>query len=195
MAATCYAPVLLRGPAKEKRPEAGGEVDNSEGVLTSEREFRNSGEDFVVRWRNPKPVSRNMSEAEARGLIEMGKVGRLGCVDVSEPYVVPFNYFFEGGFIYGHSLPGKKVRALRAHPRSCVQVDQIQDDFHWLSVIVFGDFEEIDDQLERKRIMGKLFDRFPQLTPVEWFVILDEVPAEVVVFRIRIDRVTGVVRA
>lgn len=163
--------------------------------MTTEREFRDSGEYFVVRWRNQKPVSRNMGEAEARRLIEMGKVGRLGCVDGREPYVVPFNYFFEDGFIYGHSLPGKKVRALRTHPRSCVQIDQIQDDLHWRSVIAFGDFEEIDDQLERKRIMGKLLDRFPQLTPVEWFVILDEVPAEVVVFRIRIDRVTGVVRA
>jgi len=94
------------------------------------REFLDSGKHLVVRWRHKRAVSKTMSEAEARELIEAGRVGRLGCVDEREPYVVPFNYVFEDGFIYGHSLPGKKIKALRAHSRSCVQVDEIQDDFH-----------------------------------------------------------------
>ena len=158
-------------------------------------EFHDSGEHLVVRWRNQKAVSKSMSETEARELIAAGRVGRLACVDEREPYVVPFNYFFEDGFIYGHSLPGKKIKALRAHPRSCVQVDEIHDDLHWRSVIAFGNFEEIHDELERKRAMRKLLDRFPQLTPVESFVVLDAVPPDVVIFRIGIDRVTGVVRA
>jgi nitroimidazol reductase NimA-like FMN-containing flavoprotein (pyridoxamine 5'-phosphate oxidase superfamily) len=161
-------------------------------MTKTERELIDSGKHLVVRWRNQKAVSKAMSEAEARELIEAGRVGRLGCVDDREPYVVPFNYFFEGGFIYGHSLLGKKVKALRAHPRSCVQVDQILDEFHWRSVIAFGNFEEIHDELERKRAMRKLFDHFPLLTPVESLVILDVVPPEVVVFRIIVDRITGV---
>ncbi len=158
-------------------------------------EFFDSGEHLVVRFRNQKAVSETMSEAEARELIEAGRVGRLGCVDNREPYIVPFNYFFEDGFIYGHSLPGKKIQALRAHPRTCVQVDEIQDDLHWRSVIAFGNFEEIHDEFERKRVMHELLDHFPLLTPVESFVIPDAVPPEVVVFRICIDRVTGVVKA
>ena len=158
-------------------------------------ESLDSGEHLVVRWRNQKTSPKTMSEAEARELLEAGKVGRLGCVDRHQPYVVPFNYFFDDGCIYGHSLPGKKIEALRAHPRSCVQVDEIQDDLHWRSVIAFGNFEEIHDELERKRTMRKLLDHFPLLTPVESVVILDVVPPEVVVFRICIDRITGVVRA
>jgi nitroimidazol reductase NimA-like FMN-containing flavoprotein (pyridoxamine 5'-phosphate oxidase superfamily) len=156
------------------------------------RELRDSGEHLVVRWRNKKAVSKTMSKVDARELIEAGRVGRLGCVDEREPYVVPFNYFFEDGFIYGHSLPGKKIQALRAHPRSCVQVDEIQDDFHWRSVIAFGNFEEIHDELERKQAMRKLLDHFPLLTPVESVVMLDAVPPEVIVFRIIVDRITGV---
>lgn len=158
-------------------------------------EVPDSGEHLVVRWRTQKAVSKIMSEAEARELIEAGRVGRLGCVDDREPYVVPFNYFFEDGCIYGHSLPGKKLQALRTHPRSCVQVDEIQDDLHWRSVIAFGNFEEIKGELERKRAMRKLFNRFPLLTPVESVAILNAVPPEVVVFRICIDRISGVVRA
>jgi len=160
----------------------------------TDREFLDSREHLVVRWRNRKTASKTMSEAEARELIEAGKVGRLGCVDRCEPYVVPFNYFFEDGCIYGHSLPGRKIELLRANPRSCVQVDEIQDDVHWRSVIAFGNFEEIDDEFERKRVMHELLDHFPLLTPVESFVVLDAVPPEVVVFRICVDRVTGVVR-
>ncbi len=40
--------------------------------------------------------------------------------------------------------------------------------------------------------MRKLFAHFPQLTPVDSVVILNAVPPEVVVFRIVVDRVTGV---
>src|SRR5437870_7028643 len=50
--------------------------------------------------------------------------------------------------IYSHSLPGRKINALRSHPRACLQVDEMTDDLHWRSVIAFGNFEEIDDNLE-----------------------------------------------
>ncbi len=112
-------------------------------MTKSVSECADSGEHLVVRWRNRKAVTKVLSEAEARALIEANSIGRLGCVDDREPYVVPFNYFFEDGFIYGHSMPGKKIRALRKHPRSCVQVDAVEDNFHWRSVIAFGNFEEI----------------------------------------------------
>ncbi|HKP37683.1 MAG TPA: pyridoxamine 5'-phosphate oxidase family protein [Pyrinomonadaceae bacterium] len=86
---------------------------------------------------------RTLAEDKAFELLNSAKVGRLGCVDNGEPYVVPINYFFEDGSIYSHSLPGRKIDALRAHPRACLQVDEIENDFNWRSVIAYGDFEEI----------------------------------------------------
>ena len=47
-------------------------------------------------------MTRTLSEAEAQNLIASGKIGRLGCVDNGEPYVVPVNYLFEDGSIYSH---------------------------------------------------------------------------------------------
>lgn len=164
-------------------------------MTRTKAEALDSDEHIIVRWRNRRPVSRTMSDAEAWEMIEARNLGRLGCVDGGEPYVVPFNYFCENGFIYGHSLPGKKIKALRAHSRSCVQIDEVQDDFHWRSVIAFGDFQEIRDEAERQQAMRKLLNNFPQLTPVDSFVRLDAVTSEVVVFRICIDRVTGVAKA
>jgi nitroimidazol reductase NimA-like FMN-containing flavoprotein (pyridoxamine 5'-phosphate oxidase superfamily) len=136
-------------------------------------------------------VSEVLSEKEALALISAGKIGRLGCVDNGEPYVVPINYAVEDGSIYSHSLPGRKIDAMRTHPRVCLQVDQIIDDFHWHSAIAFGDFEEIRVPTDRRSILSKLLARFPLLTPVETVMAQDAAAPDSVVFRIRIDRITG----
>src|SRR6266581_9235570 len=133
---------------------------------------------------------RALSEEEALALISAAKVGRLGCVDNGEPYVVPINYVVEDGSIYSHSLPGRKIDAMRAHPRVCLQVDQIADDFHWRSAIAFGNFEEIRVPSDRRSILGKLLARFPLLTPVESVMAQDAGAPDSVVFRIRIVRIT-----
>ena len=132
-------------------------------------------------------VSKVLSEEEAFAFISAGKIGRLGCVDNGEPYVVPINYFVEDGSIYSHSLPGRKIDAMQAHPRVCLQVDQIADDFHWRSAIAFGNFEEVRVPSDRRAILSKLLARFPLLTPAQ-----DAAAPDSVVFRILIDRITGV---
>lgn len=131
-------------------------------------------------------------EEEARALLSACKIGRLGCVDNGEPYVVPISYVFEDGSIYSHSLPGRKIEALRTHPRACLQVDDIENDFEWRSVIAYGNFEEIRVPSDRRSILSKLLARFPLLTPVESVMAQDGSALDSVVFRIRVDRITGV---
>lgn len=137
-------------------------------------------------------MTRMLSETEARNLIAGGRIGRLGCVDNGEPYVVPINYVFENESIYSHSLPGRKIEMLRAHPRACLQMDEIENDCEWRSVIAYGNFEEIRVPSDRRSILGKLLARFPLLTPVESMIVQDAAAPDSVVFRIRIDRITGV---
>ena len=137
-------------------------------------------------------MTKILSESEARTVISAGTIGHLGCIVNNEPYVVPISYLFEEGAIYSHSLPGQKIQALRANPSACLQVEQIHDDFHWRSAIAFGSFEEIHDERDRAQALRKLLKRFPLLTPVESRVVQDAAPPELIVFRIRVDRVTGV---
>ncbi len=137
-------------------------------------------------------MTRMLSETEARNLIAGGRIGRLGCVDNGEPYVVPINYVFEDGSIYSHSLPGRNIEALRAHPRACLQVDEIENDLEWRSVIAYGNFEEIRVPSDRRAILSKLLTRFPLLTPVESVMAKDASAPDSVVFRIIVDRITGV---
>ena len=131
-------------------------------------------------------------EEEARALLSACRIGRLGCIDNSEPYVVPINYVFEDESIYSHSLPGQKIEALRANPRACLQVDEIENDFNWRSAIAYGNFDEIRTPGERRSILGKLLARFPLLTPVESVMAQDACAPDTVIFRIRVGRITGV---
>ena len=127
---------------------------------------------------------------EARELLRGQNTGRLGCCSESMPYVIPVNYFYDGENIYIHAAQGKKIDIMRANPRACLQVDEIEDTFNWRSVIAFGWFEEIHDSAERDRRLTEMFKRFPHLTPVESKV--KESMSETILFRIRVERVTGV---
>ena len=132
-----------------------------------------------------------LSQAEARALLTAGRVGRLGCVYDSGPYVVPINYVLDGESIFSHCLPGRKLEALRANPRACLQVDEVIDAYHWRSAIAFGDFEEVTDSDEHDRAVRTLLARFPKLTPVESVSVHDG-QSSVVVFAIRVQTITGV---
>jgi nitroimidazol reductase NimA-like FMN-containing flavoprotein (pyridoxamine 5'-phosphate oxidase superfamily) len=133
-----------------------------------------------------------LSHDEALKLFQTAKIARLGCVVNGEPYVVPINFDVEDDCLYSHSLPGLKISGLRENPRACIQVDDIESDLHWRSAIAFGKYEEITKPNERATVLSKLLTRFPQLTPVESSIALDGASVEVIVFKIGIDRLTGV---
>jgi len=133
-----------------------------------------------------------LSVEQARQLLRSCHFARLACVINGDPYVIPINYKFENDFINCHSLPGKKIEGLRKHPRACVQVDEIKSDLCWKSVLAFGNYEEVVDPTERDQILGSLLREFPMLTPVESAVAEDVNAPEIIVFRIRVDRITGV---
>jgi uncharacterized protein len=137
-------------------------------------------------------MARPLTETEARDLIGAGTIGHLGCIVNGEPYVVPINYIFEDRSIYSHSLPGLKIEAMRSLPRACLQVEEIKDNFSWRSALVYGDFEEVRVPSDRRTVLSKLMTRFPLLTPVESVIAQDAAAPDSIVFRIVVDRITGV---
>jgi nitroimidazol reductase NimA-like FMN-containing flavoprotein (pyridoxamine 5'-phosphate oxidase superfamily) len=136
-----------------------------------------------------------LNNDEVSRLFQAARVARLGCIVNGEPYVVPVNCHLEGDSLYSHSLPGLKITGLRENPSACVQVDEIESDLHWSSAIAFGKYEEITKPNERADILNKLLHKFPMLTPVESAITIEGSPAEVIVFRISIERLTGVSEA
>src|SRR6266487_195572 len=132
-----------------------------------------------------------LTSEEAVALLSERRVGHLGCIYEGGPYVVPVNYVFGGADIYIHSLPGQKLAALRANPRACLQVEETRNETHWSSAIAFGSYQEITDPAERERALHRLLARYPHLTPVESVPVHDG-RSSVIVFRIRVEEVTGV---
>ena len=133
-----------------------------------------------------------LNEIEARKVLQSARVARIGCIVNDEPYVVPISCHLEDDSLYSHSLPGLKISALRENPRACVQAEEIESDLHWRSAIAFGKYEEITKSNEREEILARLLRKFPLMTPVESAIAVDASPPQVIVFRIRIERLTGV---
>lgn len=50
-----------------------------------------------------------LEDKDSLAILREGTLGRLGCIALGWPYVVPVNYFFDGKGFYIHTLPGKKL--------------------------------------------------------------------------------------
>jgi uncharacterized protein len=135
---------------------------------------------MIISELDSKEISRILSEQT---------LGRLGCVADGEPYVVPVTYYFDGTDVFVHSLPGRKIDALRKTGKGCLQVDEIRDSFNWRSVLVFGKYEEILDERRREEVIAEIFKKRPDMTPVE-SKLMDGY-RQTIVFCLRTYRVTG----
>lgn len=158
----------------------------------------------------------DMDKSEIESLLQSESIGRIGCFDGDNVYVVPVTYAFDNGYIYGHTKDGLKIRIMRKNPKVCFEIDWMKDMSNWKSVIIRGTFEELsgsdaDNGLEilMKSIMAKL-DRkaLPAEEPGESnlgkenFAFLHSFLSpflhsknneifEVVVYRIKINESTG----
>ncbi|HRH45777.1 MAG TPA: pyridoxamine 5'-phosphate oxidase family protein [Pyrinomonadaceae bacterium] len=134
-----------------------------------------------------------LNNIEAGDLLEKGKFGHLACVlENGEPYLVPINYLYFEGAIYVHTLPGKKLEAMRLNGKVCLQVEKIKDDYRWQSVIVFGEFQELQETEEKIKILQAFCQRFEHLTPVEAMNEENWSISGIVIFRINIKKITGI---
>jgi uncharacterized protein len=100
-----------------------------------------------------------LSDIEIEELLQTQIVGRIGCIDNGKSYVVPISYAYNDQFVYCHSFEGKKIDIMRKNPKVCFQVDETTDMSNWKSVIAWGEFEELTDQVERKKALEILLKR------------------------------------
>ena len=87
----------------------------------------------------------NMTEAECLHALQHARVGRLACAQGNQPYIVPMYFAYSELHLYAISTVGQKIKWMRANPLVCVQVDELTSHEEWMSVIVFGRYEELPD--------------------------------------------------
>lgn len=132
---------------------------------------------------------------DARRFLDQHRVGRLGCFSPSanRSYVVPVSYWSREGIVYFVSLEGQKVRYLREHPEGvCLEVDEVDDEQNWISVIATGSFEELRGAQRREIETSALFRAASG--PLRFALAEADIyrpPEHAVIWALHVEEVTG----
>jgi nitroimidazol reductase NimA-like FMN-containing flavoprotein (pyridoxamine 5'-phosphate oxidase superfamily) len=135
---------------------------------------------------------RELTRDECEALLRRHRVGRIGVRDAAGTYIVPLSYAFDGEFVYGHAASGRKISLMRLWPHVALEVDEIEEESRWRSVLVRGRYEELADEAEQARARLRLVRAFngnPALVTAGHGHRVHL--ADAIIFRIRVEEVTG----
>ena len=138
-----------------------------------------------------------LTRQDSLALLGRTQLGRLGCSQEAQPYVVPIYFAYHDGYVYSFSTVGRKIEWMRGNPLVCLETDEVVSSQQWASVIVFGRYEELPDSPEhqgaRARAHHLLERKNSWWEPGYVKTIVDgiERPLMPVFYRIRILEITG----
>ncbi len=141
-------------------------------------------------------VINEMTEKECGAFLARISLGRLGCSLDNQPYVVPINFAYEPGYIYVLSTFGRKVEWMRSNPKVCVEVDEIENQSQWTSVIANGTYQELpepqyaDEREHARKLLEKHYHWWQNALGERQLRLGDEL-IDPLFFRIRVDSMTG----
>jgi nitroimidazol reductase NimA-like FMN-containing flavoprotein (pyridoxamine 5'-phosphate oxidase superfamily) len=137
-----------------------------------------------------------LTPEQCRDVLSRTHLARLACSRADQPYVVPISvtYDAESNCVFSFSTVGRKVQWMRDNPKVCLEIDDVEDQFHWTTVVVFGRYDEIGDSAEHRDVRHRALHLFQQRS--EWWLpggakVGDRDHHAIVVYRIHIDSVTG----
>jgi uncharacterized protein len=141
--------------------------------------------------------------AQIDQIIRQSRVCRLGLVCDGGPYVVPLCFGYDGDAVYLHmATEGKKLDALRANPRVCLEWDLPGDVLpapqacgwgmtYW-SVIAYGMASELTDDADKRHALALIMEQYTGEERAWSFP--PEQLARTVVVRVQLVDVTGKAR-
>lgn len=141
----------------------------------------------------------NLTHNECERILASNRYGHLGCCDGDEPFVFPITYVYKDGFIYGFTYEGQKIELMRKNRKICVQVEHVQSEIEWESVMCWGHFEEVTDEKSIQDVKLLLADQHGESVlvgeepPVSPMVEKLHLPKEesAVLYRMKPYRMTG----
>ena len=89
---------------------------------------------------------KNLEKSDCLALLGENYIGRLAFVVGENPFINPITYFYDAveNSILSYSAPGYKIEAMRKHQSVAFQVDDIKSIQQWRSVLVHGEFEQLE---------------------------------------------------
>jgi uncharacterized protein len=142
-------------------------------------------------------VIRETIRADILKLLAHMHLGHLACAQGSQPYVVPFYFAYQDDYLYSFSTVGQKIEWMRVNPLVCVVADEIRTAEDWVSIVIFGRYEELPD-VPGCKIERDLAYQLLQKNPNWWepgyaktIIGGAERQLNPVYFRIQIAQITG----
>jgi nitroimidazol reductase NimA-like FMN-containing flavoprotein (pyridoxamine 5'-phosphate oxidase superfamily) len=123
--------------------------------------------------------------------------GRIACAQGAQPYVVPSYFAYQNNYLYSFATIGQRVEWMRANPLVCVETDEVLNSEEWVSIIIFGRYEELPNTPEWKMERELAYKLLKQ--KANWWepgyaktIIRDTTRSlDPVYFRIQIVQITG----
>ena len=84
-----------------------------------------------------------LNEMQVNNLLSSQAIGRIGCNNGNQNYIVPVTYAFDGKDIFFQSHEGTKLKMMRRNSKVCFQVDMILNMANWQAVLAFGTFHQL----------------------------------------------------
>jgi len=117
-----------------------------------------------IMFEKMRRANREMSKEECEEVLLRNNAGILSLNNVDGyPYGVPLNYFYDGDALYFHGAnEGRKLNLISKDHKACFSIidknEVLPDIFStdYISVILFGDIEVVEDEELKCEILRKL---------------------------------------
>jgi uncharacterized protein len=142
--------------------------------------------------RTGEPTFRDLTADEAAELLARNHIGRLAFSFHDRVDIEPLSYVFADGAIYLRTAPGSKLETLAHSPWVAFEVDEVDGQFDWRSVVVHGTVYVLHDsggEIARETYRVAL-DRIRQLVP-KALTHRDPTPTRQVVLKLHLTEMRG----
>jgi len=103
----------------------------------------------------------DLPHAETLELLRSEPVAHLAVVADGEPYVTPISYVFDSGALSFRTGRGRRVTAIEANPRVCVEVSIYDTDTgEWKSVVATGTARLVEETRHCEAIIAALLAKY-----------------------------------
>ena len=130
-----------------------------------------------------------LTPAEIQEVLTKNSLGRIGCNDGYNTYIIPINYVYDGKYIFCHSQLGMKIQVMRQNPRVCFEVDEIIHFNNWKSVVVVGEYQELMQERDRYSAMQFFINRMLHVKISE--TAIPGTTTKPIIYRIFIEEASG----
>ncbi len=103
-----------------------------------------------------------LSRDRAVELLTSEAVAHVATAAGGEPYVTPISFVVLGDELLFRTTSGRRLDALKANPRVCIEASRTDEDGSWESVLVWGDARIVDDPYREADVVAALLAKYHQ---------------------------------